>query len=315
MEETQNKNGLLVFLLLVFSLEAILFSLGNVKLDFLAVEKERKIKDTQTILDGLPIIAKALSVYDATENLKIYGKNDEEALPLASLAKTMTVSVALVGRDNGEMIYLSGEAVKQVGDFGLLAGEKWKLGDLAKLTLIVSANDGAYALSGGTPSFLEKMNIKARKIGMEHTLFLNPTGLDILDKTTSLPVQAGAFASVADANIMALYALLSRPEIFSVTTQPELNLNSESGFSHNFKNTNIILDKIPNLLFSKTGFTELAGGNLTIIFLNKQGHKIAVTLMGSTFEERFSDMEKIVEVLYNAEYGSTFDELSIYNAN
>ena len=98
---------------------------------------------------------------------------------------------------------------------------------------------------------------------------------------------------------MALYALKAYPEIFNATVIPEINLTSESGFSHNFKNTNTIIEKIPNLLFSKTGFTDVAGGSLAIIFRDKKGDEIAVALLGSTFEERFSDMEKIVDVLYN----------------
>ena len=81
---------------------------------------------------------------------------------------------------------------------------------------------------------------------------------------------------------------------------PEINLKSESGFEHNFKNTNILIGKIPNLLFSKTGFTEIAGGNLVVIFKDKGGREIAVTLLGSTFDGRFADMEKIVNILYNS---------------
>ena len=57
-------------------------------------------------------------------------------------------------------------------------------------------------------------------------------------------------------------------------------------------------------IFSKTGNTTLAGGNLTIIFKNKIGHNMAITLLGSTEEGRFSDMEKLVEIAYNLDYGT-----------
>jgi D-alanyl-D-alanine carboxypeptidase len=81
-----------------------------------------------------------------------------------------------------------------------------------------------------------------------------------------------------------------------VTTLPEITFKSETKYIHKIKNTNIIIEKIPNLFFSKTGFTTLAGGNLTVVFENKAGHILAITLLGSTKEGRFSDMGKLVEI-------------------
>ena len=80
-------------------------------------------------------------------------------------------------------------------------------------------------------------------------------------------------------------------------------LKSESGFYHTIKNTDYILDNIPDILFSKTGFTPLAGGNLVIIYKNEYGHEMAITVLGSTMDGRFTDVEKIVSTLYNINYG------------
>ena len=291
MPEAPSNDKWLVFVLFIFTLEAILFSAGNFKSNLVFLEEELKSQKVETTLGNLPVVARAVSVYDVEKNKKIYGKNDEVAMPIASLAKTMTITVALGGQDGKKIISISPEAINQAGDFGLFLHEKWRAEDLARFTLVASANDGAYALAEGDLNFLDRVNAKAKKIGMKHSLFLNPTGLD-LDIENS-----GAFASALDANLMAIYGLKSNPDIFSVTIMPEINLESESGFVHNFKNTNIVLGKIPNLVFSKTGFTEVAGGNLTVIFKNKDEHLVAVTVLGSTFERRFSDMEKIVEVL------------------
>ena len=107
------------------------------------------------------------------------------------------------------------------------------------------------------------------------------------------------FRSSEDANMLAIYALKTYPEIFKATTLPKISLKSLSNFTHEIKNTNTITNKIPNLLFSKTGFTELAGGNLTIIFKDKLDHEIAVTVLGSSILGRFSDVEKLVNLIYN----------------
>ena len=278
---------------------ATFFFIGNFKLnESIRLENEASAR-INNALQNILVEAKAVSVYNITTNKKIYGKNDEIILPIASLAKIMTVIVGLNGHSREEIVSVSPNAVFQDGDFGIFAYEKWKIDDIAKFTLIVSANDGAYSLAEGDEDFLEKMNTKAKKIGMENALFLNTTGLDLGPDQAGLPVQAGAFASAEDMNLMADYALKAYPEIFSATTIPELTMTSQSGFVHNFKNTNLIVSKIPNLLFSKTGFTETAGGNLTVVFKNKRGEEIAITVLGSTFEGRFSDMEKIVDVLYS----------------
>lgn len=292
MEEAHNKNGLMVFIIIIVALEAIFFSASNLKLEqeySIAKENQEKI---QTTLDGVKVLAKAISVHNMDTGMKIYGRNSELTLPIASLAKIMTVTMGLNSHSVNEVLPISKEAISQVGDYGLLSGENWTAYDMAKFTLVSSANDGAYAFSGNNIyDFLVEMNDKAKKIGMENTYFLNVTGLD---KDFDTP---GAVASATDVNIMAMYGWKSYPEIFFSTTMPEISLVSASGISHNFKNTNPIVDQIPNILFSKTGYTEIAGGNLTVIFYNKKNEKIVVTLLGSTFDGRFADMEKLVDAL------------------
>src|SRR3989344_5900486 len=107
MEQAYNKNYLLFFILTIFALEAMLFSAGNFKLneqDRLEKEYEEKIKAT---LDNTEVKALAVSVYNATKNKKIYGKNDGVAMPIASLMKILTVAEGLKGRAKDEIVYVS----------------------------------------------------------------------------------------------------------------------------------------------------------------------------------------------------------------
>jgi D-alanyl-D-alanine carboxypeptidase len=293
-----SENNFLFFILFILALEAALFSVGNNKLNTTLKNEENDIKRAQNVLADIPIQAKAISVYDESLDKKIYGKNDEVSLPIASLTKIMTVIIALNNYGIDDTVSISQNALKQDTNYGFLVNEKFKIKDLTEFTLVGSANDGAYALAENIDNFLEKMNAKAQKIGMKDSSFFNSTGLDIDVKTT------GAYASAQDVNVMAGYALKAYPEIFSVSIMPEINIKSLSGFNHNIKNTDIILDKIPGILFSKTGYTPLSGGNLTIIYKNKYGHNIAITVLGSTQDGRFSDMEKIVDTLYDLDYGS-----------
>lgn len=296
MEKQRNK---LFFALAVVAIFATMFFISNHKVNKIVQLRDAHNKKVAEVLSQTKLQAQAVSVYDITDNKKIFGQNDDVPMSIASLAKIMTVVVGLVGRDLDEVVYVSPQAVRQAGDFGIFAYEKWKIGDLSKLTLMVSANDGAYALSENTEDILNRINNFTKKMGLVHTVFFNVTGLDILETCRFCSTQPGAIATAEEVNAMSAMALRAFPEVFGVTTLPAIELKSESGYVHNFKNTDILVEKIPNLLFSKTGYTEFSGGNLAIIFKDRDGHLLAVTVLGSTFQGRFSDMEKIVEVLYS----------------
>lgn len=256
------------------------------------LELEQKIKSSMENLDTL---YSAVSVYDMDVNKEIYGKHSSVIKPLASLVKTMTVITALE-TNTKDYVRISPDSLKEEGGYNLVEGEIWNIKDLSKFTLILSSNDGASALTRGDVNFLDRMNKKAKSIGTQNTFFSNVTGLDMNQD------KPGAYGTALDSNKIAIYALKNYPEVFESTTWPELRVKSESGFTHNIKNTNLSINRIPGIMFSKTGFTQLAGGNLTIIFKNAYEHNLAVTLLGSTMEGRFSDMEKIVNALYNLNY-------------
>lgn len=266
------------------------------------VMQEERITAIQNALDSLNISAKAVSIYDDTDSIKIYGKNDDEVLPIASLVKTLTILTVLKEKGTKDIVTITPSAILENGDFGLFANERWKIEDLSRLTMVASANDGAFALSLLNDNPLERMRETASEIGMKDFHILNTTGLDIpeiADSKSPSNSSPGASARAMDVNKLNLYAFWRYPRIFTHSALSELDIISESGFPHNVKNTNVMTDKIPNLLFSKTGSTELAGGNLSIILRDRRGHIIAITLLGSTPLGRFTDMEKIIDVLYN----------------
>ena len=60
------------------------------------------------------------------------------------------------------------------------------------------------------------------------------------------------------------------------------------------RNTNLVASEIPGLLGSKTGLTDLAGGNLVFAFDPELGRPIVITILGSTEEGRFQDVRKLI---------------------
>ena len=290
------KSSLVVLVIISFFTCFFLVSNQQDNLALIKEEQEKQNKEQELFreLSELSLEAQAFSIYNIHEHKRIFGKNDDVSMPIASLAKIMTVLVALE-EDKGEIILISPSAIRQNGDSGLFLGEEWNLSDLTKFILLSSSNDGAYALSENTHAFLKKMNRKAIDFEMHNSLFLNPTGLDL---ETEEP-QAGAFSSAKDVNRMSIRAFFKYPDVFGITSRKEVEIFSRSGILHVIQNTNIYTENIPGLLFSKTGYTDISGGNLSIIFENEKGQKIAVTLLDSSYFGRFQDMEKIVNLLYD----------------
>lgn len=294
------KNKFPAILLIVLVLLVGIFLYQNYKKNILIVNTksaEIKLNKIRFLLDKTNVLAKAFSVYDITDQKEIYNRNGDIGLPIASLVKIMTAIVSLENYKTDDQIIIFDSSFGDRGANKLNAGEKWILSDLIKFTLISSSNSGAYALSQGDESYLDRMNLKANKIGMTDAVFYNTTGIDLNENT------AGAYATARDVNKMAIYALKNFREVFHATAMPEMEFMAIGGEKHHVYNTNYFVNKMPDILMSKTGNTVLAGGNLCVIFKDKNGHDIAITLLGSTTEGRFSDMEKIINVL-QYDYGS-----------
>ena len=81
--------------------------------------------------------------------------------------------------------------------------------------------------------------------------------------------------------------------MYSIKNEISRVYNS-AGAYHEAFNTNELVGDIPNLLGSKTGFTDLAGGNLTIAFDAGFDRPIIITVLGSTREGRFDDVATLI---------------------
>ena len=85
------------------------------------------------------------------------------------------------------------------------------------------------------------------------------------------------------------------PQTLEATKFESATLTNLEGKPYPVTNTNSSTHSIPGLIASKTGFTELAGGNLAFAFDPEIGRPIIVVILGSSGEVRFTDALKIVE--------------------
>lgn len=258
--------------------------------------------------EGIELAAKAAVVVDLASGQTLYARNADAQLPLASLTKVpmaLAVSEVLPPESHITIPYDTAPA-GALAHMG--AGESWKVRDVINLTLVASSNNGAEILAHAANAALRqkypeapetgatvwRMNNLAQELQLQNTYFINPSGLD--ESTT----QSGAYGSARDMATLFGYAALSKPDVFAGTAEGGLLLSNESGATASAVNTNEALGAIPGLIMGKTGFTDLAGGNLAVVFDVGLGHPIVVVAMGSTRDGRFEDVKALIQAARKA---------------
>ncbi len=262
----------------------------------------------------LTLEADAVMVYDLALDAPLFAKNADAPKPLASLTKLMTGLLASEALEHEKHIVIRPSALEAEGDSGLYANETWSWRDLLSFMMMTSSNDGADALAtvaglrwmiteDTTPpardyekvdAFVKQMNIRARSIGLSNTFYRNATGLD------EGPAREGATGTAADSAKLVAYIWEHHPEVLEHTTEDRVVFRSIDGRAHPAENTNEYVRKVPGLLGSKTGFTDLAGGNLAIVYDSGLNHPIVIVVLGSSRQGRFVDVDKLVQA--TAEY-------------
>lgn len=260
---------------------------------------EKSTKEITKAFENTKITAQSAYVWDIAQQKVLYKKNESDRRPLASVTKLMTALLAQEILSETENVTIDATSILQDGDSGLKEGEVFNRLSLSDLVLMSSSNDGAYALAvkagnvlkpkTGATSFVQAMNIRAQEIGLTQTQFKNPTGLDIS------PTEVGATGSARDMAFLMEYIVQNEPDILTYTREDIARVYAETGEHHDAENTNYYIDEIPGLIGSKTGYTELAGGNLVIAFNIGLNRPIAIVVLGSTQQERFTDVMKLVE--------------------
>ena len=288
--------------IIIVSLIGIFAVLGGVVLNAEPTEIVEEEVPTKTFVDPFDTVSiggQAGIVLDLQSGNILFNKNASTSLPLASVTKLMSAYTALEHAPNILSITIDPTDIMIEGDQGLIIGETWRLDDLLDFSLVTSSNDGMHAIArtvGGfsysgdnRQNFIALMNQTAKDLGLSSMTFVNETGLD--EETG----QAGGVGSAYDVAQLIGKLAVTYPDAVTRTRDNEFSVLSLSGLVHVGHNTNIGAAAIPGLLASKTGYTDLAGGNLAIVYNQGLNRPIAVVVLGSTPEGRFGDVETLVK--------------------
>lgn len=144
-----------------------------------------------------PVDAKAVIVIDMANGDVLFERNADAVIPPASLTKIMSMMVALDAVAGGRIsldsrIPIVWDDVHLPYRSSLLylrEGMNVPFDELLRGMAVVSGNDAAKTVarvvSGSTESFVELMNAEAKRIGLVHTRFVEPSGLSELNSTTA----------------------------------------------------------------------------------------------------------------------------------
>ena len=241
----------------------------------------------------VPIEAKAAIVYDLAFEKTLYAKNADAQLPLASLTKLLTVYAAVSELSLNTPVTIPVEATRTEGSHIFSVGQTFTLADLARLTLVASLNDGAVAIAQTTSSRLQRsqnetLAAAVAALGLSQTYAINGNGLDVN------AVVSGAYGSAQDLVRLAGGLIKKAPTIVAATTKSSAEAVSAGGTLFKVVNTDPVVGTIPGIMLSKTGYTDLAGGNILLVFDVGIGHPIAVVVLGSSKKARFTDGTALV---------------------
>lgn len=242
-------------------------------------------------LDEHALQAQAAILYDPSTGRILFAKNAQKQLPLASLTKLMTAEAVLSQVAADTPIHITKKDLDADGDWGLRPGDILPLFDLLKLGLIASSNDAMAAAAGSLGSnYLDTMNSRANSMGLTKTYFLNPTGLDLSANS------AGAYGSAYDVARLAATFFKEYPDYFTLTTHPKVSVQSGTR-TLSAAATALPLLSLPGFIGAKTGYTDLAGGNVVAIFDVEIGHPLVAVVLGSTEQGRFNDIRTLVHAV------------------
>jgi D-alanyl-D-alanine endopeptidase (penicillin-binding protein 7) len=221
----------------------------------------------------------AKSFLVASEDGTILREQDSDTIrPIASISKLM---VALLASEQDLTESLAIPTKRQVHSSIPYKVASLTRYELLTLALVRSDNLAAQILCSNLPSCVERMNEKATELGMASTHYEEPTGLD-----------RGNVSTAHDLLKLLMVASLSN-------TIKEISSQAKAEISHDKRlikvnNTNPLTSKF-DIVLSKTGFTNPAGGCLVMIMNSAVGQRIYVLLGSKNGHTRIPDMERLVK--------------------
>lgn len=226
----------------------------------------------------------------------LYDHNMHEKLRPASVTKVMSILLIMEAIDRGQISF--NDKVPCTEDAAAMGGsqiwldvrEELTVDEMLKAICVVSANDCTVAMAnylcGSQEAFVEKMNARAKELGMNDTTFKNCHGID----------EDGHVTSAYDIAIMSRELLNNHPTITKYTT---IWMDSLRDGKSELVNTNKLIRNYKGATGLKTGSTSVALYNLSASATRNDLSLIAVIMKAPTTKIRFSEAQRLLDYGFN----------------
>ncbi len=230
-------------------------------------------------------------VVDEASGVVLYGLNEHQEVPPASLTKIVTAMVAIELAPPAARVStdVDSRVMWESTVMGLQPGEEVTLEDLLYGVMLPSGNDAAIAiaryLAGTEAVFAEWMNDKVRQLGLRHTRFVNSHGLE----------EPGHYSSAFDMAMLARAAMRD-PFFRRLAAAKEWNA---TGLLRNYRlvNLNRLLWRYPGADGVKIGYEDTAI-NTMVVSASRDGHRVYASFMRS--RSRDADGTALLDYAFNA---------------
>ena len=243
------------------------------------------------------LLSRAGIVMEASTGTVIYEKNAHEVLPPASITKVMTLLLIYEALEAGDItmdtIVTTSEHAASMGgsQVYLEPGEEQTVDTLIKCISISSANDACVAmaehLAGTEDAFVERMNKRAKELGMNDTNFVNCCGLDA----------DGHVSSAYDVALMSRELMGRFPEITKYTTtwmDSMTHVTKNGATEFGLSNTNKLIRQYEGITGLKTGSTSRAMYCLSATATRNNVDMISVILAAPDTKTRFKEAANLL---------------------
>lgn len=238
---------------------------------------------------------------EASTGTVLYEKEAHVAVPPASVTKIMTMLLIFEALEENkikleDVVTVSEKAASMGGSQVFLEpNEQQTVDTMLKCIAIASANDACVAMaefvSGSEEAFVNKMNERAKALGMENTTFKNCNGLD----------EEGHLISAYDVALMSRELLVNHPQVHDYCTvwmDTIVHKTAKGSQEFGLSNTNKLIKQYEFCTGLKTGSTSKAGFCVSASGKKGEMELIAVIMNGETSKSRFQDATTLLNYGY-----------------
>ena len=235
----------------------------------------------------------AVVLGDADSGEIIFCRESRRTLPIASLSKLMSYLLLCEAAERGELSFydsvtITAESERIAGSSdGMIymkAGTEVPMSELVDAMLLASSNEAAASLAahaaGSTEAFVERMNARAKELGLNTAQFYSPHGLPIYTGS-AVTAKRQNMMSANDMFRLCAYLLEHEPQITDITARQYSTMKT---LKYSTANTNTLVFNLTGITGLKTGSTNRAGNCIAVSMPITRGgetHNIVLVVLGA----------------------------------